>query len=135
MLAKIEDFSLTLQSKLQINRIRYTMYKGSSWFSITHAAAASIVSIKNAILKRFRFGANTDEIWLQTYLMESPFAKQIAPSNMRYIKWVQGNPSPEILTLDDYDALCSSEMLFARKFNWDRDHLVIMKLKEFISED
>lgn len=135
LMAKIEDLSLTIQNKLHINRIDYDMYKGSSWFSITHTAACAIVAEKDTILKRFSFGANTDEIWLQTFLKNSQFSDCIVESNMRYIKWVQGNPSPEILTMADYDDLCSTDMLFARKFDWNKDHKIILKLKEHISED
>lgn len=135
LLSKIEDVSLTIQSKLHINRIDYEVYKGSSWFSITHSAVMAVLSEKDAILKRYSFGANTDEIWLQTFLMESGFADRIADSNMRYIKWIQGNPSPETLTIADYEDLIASEKLFARKFDWNRDPEVIVKLKEHITKE
>ena len=135
LMARIEDLSLMIQSKLHIDRINYDMYKGSSWFSITHSAVLAIIAEKDKILKRFSFGANTDEIWLQTFLKNSRFSECIVESNMRYIKWVQGNPSPEILTMADYDDLCSTDMLFARKFDWNKDHEIILKLKEHISED
>ena len=53
---------------------------------------------------------------------------------MRYIKWIQGNPSPETLTKADYEDLIASEKLFARKFDWNKDSEVIMKLKEQITK-
>ena len=134
LLAKIEDVSLTIQSKIHINRIDYEVYKGSSWFSITHSAVMDILAEKDDILRRYSFGANTDEIWLQTFIKNSRFADQIADSNMRYIKWIQGNPSPETLTMADYEDLIASEKLFARKFDWNKDSEVIMKLKEYITK-
>lgn len=134
LLAKIEDVSLTIQSKIHINRIDYEVYKGSSWFSITHSAVMDILAEKDDILRRYSFGANTDEIWLQTFIKNSQFADQIADSNMRYIKWIQGNPSPETLTKADYEDLIASEKLFARKFDWNKDSEVIMKLKEQITK-
>lgn len=133
-LAKAEDVSLAIQQKLHINRVDYDLYKGSSWFSITHSAVEEILSNKKAIIKRYRYSANSDEIWLQTFLKNSSF-DNIEESNMRYIKWVQGNPSPETLTIADYDDLIASDRLFARKFDWNTDREIIGKLKEHISKD
>lgn len=128
LLYKIEDLSLLLQSKLKINRISYNAYKGSQWFSISNDCVAAILSQKKEILKRYRFGLVTDEIWLQTFIMEY-FPDCVAESNMRFIKWIQGNNSPEILTSSDYDDLRQSNMLFARKFDWDKSGDLIKKLK------
>lgn len=134
-LTKIEDISLAVQHKLHINRISYDFYKGSSWFSITHDAVTAIIKAQSSILKRYRFGANTDEIWLQTFIKNSGFSTHLAESNMRYIKWIQGNPSPEILTMADYDDLCTSEMLFARKFDWNVDNEVVLRLAELHTKE
>ena len=131
VLGRIEDCMLTLQHKAGINRISYNMYKGSSWFSISSDLVAIIITHKNEILKRYRFGANTDEIWLQTFAMEH-IPEQIASSNLRYIKWIQGNPSPEIITMADYNELLQSDMLFTRKVDWNKDKDVILKLKSHI---
>lgn len=128
LLYKIEDLSLLLQRKLKINRISYNVYKGSQWFSISNDCVVAILSHKKEILKRYRFGLVTDEIWLQTFIMEY-FPDCVAESNMRFIKWIQGNNSPEILTSSDYDALRQSNMLFARKFDWDKSDDLIKKLK------
>lgn len=132
VLGKMECALLTLQSKLKVNRISYDMYKGSQWFSISNNCVSAILSHKKEIIKRYRFGAITDEIWLQTFLMEY-FSDKIATSNMRYIKWIQGNCSPETLTIDDYDSLINSSKLFARKFDWNKDNEVIKKLKTYLS--
>lgn len=131
ILASIADISLAFQRKMRVNRIKCKMFKGSSWFSITHSAVCAIVSKKNEILKRYRFTANSDELWLQTFAMEH-FPEQIALSNLRYIKWIQGNPSPETLTMRDYDDLLHTEMVFARKFDWNKDKNIIFKLKSHI---
>ncbi len=134
LLTRLEDFSLLIQKKSHVNRLNYTMYKGSSWFSITHTAVVKILDAKKQILKRYRYTANSDEIWLQTFMMETELSDQLADSNLRYIKWVQGNPSPETLTMMDYETLICSDKLFARKFNLDTDGEIIMKIKEKISQ-
>lgn len=135
ILSKLENRSLSLQKKLHINRVHYQMYKGSSWFSITHEAVAAILKEKQSIAKRYRYTANCDEIWLQTFIMESCFKDSHADTNMRHIKWVQGNPSPETLTTADYDDLIHSQGLFARKFDWNTDKNIVFKLRTHITEE
>lgn len=133
-LTKVEDFSLAVQRKLHVNRLNYTMYKGSSWFTITHHLVSEILKNKRAILQRHKFTANADECWLQSFVMESTFKNQLADSNLRYIKWIQGNPSPETLTIGDFENLIDSNKLFARKFDWNKDKEIILRLKEHISK-
>jgi hypothetical protein len=134
VLTKLEDVSLALQRKFGTNRLDYTMYKGSSWFSITHSLVNEILKRKDAILTRYKFTANADETWLQTFVMETNYKHHLADTNMRYIKWVQGNPSPETLTMLDFEDLISADKLFARKFDWQKDYEIIMRLKEHISK-
>lgn len=135
ILERVEDGLLALQHKLGVDRAQYRVFKGSSWFSITNDAVEFILAQKRRILKVFCFCANTDELWLQTFLMNSTFAESIGESNKRYIKWVQGNPSPEVLTMDDYDDMLSSDKLFARKFDWNKDRQVIEALSQAIQKD
>ena len=108
ILEKLEDYSLAVRRKLNINRIDYKMYKGSSWFSITHDAVTAVLENQILLKKRFKFCLGADEIWLQTYLLNYEFSTRIYESNMRYIKWIQGNPSPETLTMADYNDLIAS---------------------------
>ena len=132
VLAKLESLSLALQKKLHVNRLNYIMYKGANWFSITHLTTEAIIENKRMFFKKYKFTANCDEIWLQTFLMQSEFREQLAGTNMRYIKWKQGNPSPEILTLGDYEDMVRSNCLFARKFDWNTNRDVILKLKDHL---
>lgn len=135
MLYRMEGYSLALQRRLGVDRINYGFYKGSSWFSITHGAAKAAATHKKAILKRFRFGANTDESWLQVFLMESGFAGAVTGTDMRYTKWRENAPSPEILTITDLDDMLQSGMLFARKFDWNVDRAVIFALAQHREEE
>ena len=130
LLAKAEDYSLLVQKKLGVNRINYDFYKGSSWFSITHKLSTDIVRSKKSIFKRYRFGANTDEVWLQTFVKEANAPYHLASSNLRHIKWIQGNPSPETLTTKDWQDLQNSDCLFARKFDYNEDKEIIALIKD-----
>lgn len=135
-LSKLEYLLLGIQRKLRVDRIRgYDFYKGSSWFSITHAAALAIIAEKKRIVRRYCFTLAPDECWLQIFMKESVFSGKIADSNLRYIKWVQGKASPEILTRDDYEDMVNSGKLFARKFDWNIDHEIISKLQTHITGD
>ena len=129
LLSKLDGVMLAIQHFLKINRVSYKFYKGSQWFSITKEATVAILKEKNNILNRYRFTLAPDEAWLQTFMQESEFVGQIADSNLRYIKWIQGKASPETLTMEDYENMVGSGKLFARKFDWDKDHGVILKLR------
>ena len=45
---------------------------------------------------------------------------------MRLIDWERG--APYVWTIEDYEELSSSEMMFARKFDMDADERIIYKL-------
>lgn len=138
LLGKTEDTLLAIQQKLHINRLNYLQsqfYKGSSWFSISHGLVCAIISSSNRILSSFKYGANTDELWLQNFIMHSKFANHVADSNLRYIVWIQGMPSPEILTMKNLPELCETNCLFARKFNWDVDREVIQCIYEMVTKE
>jgi len=46
--------------------------------------------------------------------------------SMRLIDWERG--APYVWTIEDYEELSSSEMMFARKFDMDADERIIYKL-------
>lgn len=138
LLGKAEDISLLIQHKIRVNRLKRfseKIYKGSTWFSISHDLASKIVSFSDRIIAAFKYGANTDELWLQTYVMASDFADCVADSNLRYIVWNQGNPSPEILTINNLPALRETNCLFARKFDWNIDREVIKSIHKMVIEE
>lgn len=48
--------------------------------------------------------------------------------NMRYVDFSAHLPSPKTLTMKDYDKIMSSDCLFARKFDINKDRQVVEKI-------
>ena len=108
------------------------MYKGTNWFSITHQMAIFVLQNEKYIKKYFRFGLGADEVFLHTLAMASPYKEQIVNNCLRYIDWVRGDPY--IFTDNDYDELIVNKNLFARKFNYEKDPMVIDKLFVYLTK-
>ena len=108
--------------------------KGCNWFTITGKCAKYVIDNKGWVEKHFKNTFCCDEVFLQTLLFSSPFKDKINVnvendsniSALRCIDWKRGRPYT--FTLDDYDLLCNSQMLFARKFNSSVDKEIIEKI-------
>lgn len=134
-LLQIQRFLLVLQKRLKIDRTRsskYRMYKGTNWFSITHKMAIFVLQNENYIKKHFRFCLGADEVFLHTLAMASPYKEQIVNNCLRYIDWGRGDPY--VFTDNDYDELIENKNLFARKFNYEKDPMVIDKLFVYLTK-
>lgn len=85
-------------------------------------------------MKTFKYTLNADEIFIQTLLINSPFKCKIyqpqeynsGKMNQRQIDWKRGKPYT--YTIDDYDFLVKSPLLFARKFDCKKDVEIIDKI-------
>jgi len=118
----VRNILLALQKGLHIRRpMNMKFRKGSNWASITQAAAVYLVEHKAEVLKRMKYTLCPDEIFLQTWLWNSPFRNQFYDTtdmqrgSMRAIDWERG--TPYTWTANDYDELRRSPYLFARKFS------------------
>lgn len=113
--------------------------KGANWFSITHNLAKYVLSQQKFIFKTFQYSLCGDEMFLQTIVYNSRYKANVAENNycdnyeniLYCIDWKRGNPHE--FTLEDYDALMSSDMLFARKFNWNKDREVICRIADAVA--
>lgn len=120
-----------LQKKLGIDRTKklpFPAYKGANWFDITDDLARYILEHEAFIRKHFRMTRCADEMFLQTIAANSRFLPQITDTILRYQVW--NVESPRNLRMDDYDAIVSSGMLFARKFDEKEDFSIIERLCE-----
>lgn len=114
--------------------------KGANWFSITDDLVKHIIENKKFIEKNFKYTICADEMFLQTMIINSKFIDKISSNNfnddystiMYYIDWKRGKPYE--FTNDDYDELMKSNMLFARKFNWNKDNKIIKRIYEDIKK-
>ncbi len=113
--------------------------KGANWFSITHELSRYIISNESLVHKMFRYTRCADEIFLQTFVINSKFTDKLSPDNfcdnyktIQYcIDWKRGNPY--VYRDCDYDSLLKSDMCFARKFDWDIDKDIIVRITKTVS--
>lgn len=126
---------LRSQKVLGIRRkIDREIKKGCQWFSITGKCAEYVIDNKGWIEKHFKNTFCCDEVFLQTLLFSSPYKDKINDnvendsniSALRCIDWKRGRPYT--FTIDDYDLLSKSKMLFARKFNSSIDEQIVRKI-------
>lgn len=130
-----------IQRLAKINRRKNSSMvfaKGANWFSITGNFAEFVVSQEEWISNTFRHTLCCDEIFLQTVLINSKFAKNLYYNgfddnyigNMRHIVWEGSgvNSHPHIFTKNDIYELKKSNMIFARKFSDEAGVLWIEEL-------
>lgn len=129
----LETYSLAIQRRLKIRRNRNVkFYGGANWFSITDAFAGYVLSSWPHYKKYFYFTQNSDEIFLQTILMNSEFSKNIhrtddlSKLNSRCVDWSRGNPYT--FGMEDFDFLMNSECMFARKFDEEMDSKIVNEI-------
>ncbi len=119
--APIRNVFLGLQKAISFSRSHHWVFKkGFNWVSITHDFCVYLVSMKQQVLKTFRYTLCPDEIFVQTLLWNSPFRENIYSledallGSMRVIDWERGNP--HVWQKEDEEILKTSKGLFARKF-------------------
>lgn len=109
----------------------FSIHKGSNWFSITGEFAKWLLDNRKRIRKTFKHVWCSDEMMVQTFVLISPFAKNIsARGNLRKIDWERGDPYT--WQEDDYEELVNSELMFARKFSMEQTPTLINRLTDNI---
>ncbi len=108
-----------------------TLYKGSTWFSLTREAVSYILDYVDqhpTYFEAFKYSLCGDEVFFQTILFNSPFSSYIYGINKnlpdcemggRYIDWVSGPSYPRELDQTDFEKMKRSGLLFARKVKSD----------------
>ena len=134
IIAKLQEILTKFQKILKVNRLKNSninIQKGCQWVSITGDFAKYIIKQEKWIQKFFANTNCSDELLMQTILINSPFAKNIYnkydeyKSCLREIDWERG--SPYVWKKEDKDILLSSNNIFARKFDENVDK-EIMKI-------
>ena len=132
--AKLQEILTKFQKILKVNRLKNSninIQKGCQWVSITGDFAKYIIKQEKWIQKFFANTNCSDELLMQTILINSPFAKNIYNKNdeykscLREIDWERG--SPYVWKKEDKDILLSSNNIFARKLDENVDK-EIMKI-------
>jgi hypothetical protein len=107
-----------------------TLYGGSSWWSINRKCLEFIHRNAGKDSEYFKYYENTfcaDEIYFQTFLMNSSFRDTIENNNLRYIDWNKGPQFPRVLDSSDYESVIMSGKHFARKFEEGSDLLQMLE--------
>jgi hypothetical protein len=115
------------------------LYGGSTWWTLTHPCLKYVIEYVDSnpcYLKRFKYTFASDEIFFQTIIMNSPFAKKVINTDLRYINWDAGNgSSPALLDESDYDKIVDSEYIFARKLDPKISANLIRLLNKKLAQD
>lgn len=139
---KINGIGIRLQKLLKIDRLKnqnFIIQKGANWFSITDNLVQAIIRDEKIIRKKLKWSFCGDEIFLQTYVYNSPFRNQLASQSfdnnyamcLRKIDWNRGKPY--IYRSEDFEELISSKMLFARKFDENVDFSIVSRITQYLT--
>lgn len=113
---------------------------GTNWVSITNDFCEYLLAAEPRVMKRFRFTALADEIFLHTVLINSPFKDKLYKGEKGYcareMDWQRGCPyvwggGAEQL---DIQTLRQSPCMFARKFSYNQYPAFVDKVCELAKE-
>lgn len=120
LVGKLSQFlwksAIALQHSLgiEVNRSKI-FYKASNWLSLTQEAVNYILPKEKVILKTYRFSFCGDEYFIPSELMTSPLKDKVV-NNEKYLLHNISRSNASTYRLDEYDGLCKTGYLFARKF-------------------
>lgn len=121
---KIRLLFITFQDKIGYNYGSAMQGKfafGSQWVSVTNAFVSDLLQEKGKILRFYRYANCSDEIYKQTFAINSHYKDKIFDSHdelhgcMRLMDWKRGRPYT--FRVEDYQEIMTSDKLFARKFD------------------
>jgi hypothetical protein len=114
-------------------------YRGSTSWSLNQNTIEYIINFlnspeSNSFKKYFKYVHNSDEIFFQTIVLNSPFANQCKyykrdiidlscpmknenKASLHYIDWNSDRENPAVFDEEDFEHLKKSDKLFARKFD------------------
>lgn len=114
------------------------LYGGSNWISITSACASYICEYHRkhrSFYRRLRFTLAPDEIYFNTIVLNSPFAKNTVNNNLRFYVWNHGAASPKNLSVKHFFDICTCDAIFARKLEPGISDDLVSCIKKYIFND
>lgn len=110
-------------------------YHGSTWWCLSSSCIKYILKLidnNSEIMNYFRYTKFSDEQFFQTLVMNSPFAEKTPSTNLWYLDWsITDSLHPKTLNTEDFNALLTSDCLYARKLDNERS----TKLMEIIDRN
>lgn len=104
-------------------------YVGSSYWCLSRECVEYVndfIARNPAFVRFFRYVDIPDELFFHTLLVNSPWREKIINASLTYSDWT--NPAaglPAVLGREDFEKLCHSPKLFARKFDTTKDAAVL----------
>lgn len=134
----ISKFQLLLK-KLNIKRklpLFADFYGGGQWWCLSRECIEYILEFtfnNKKVVSFFKFVHIPDELFFQTIILNSQFKNQVVNNNLRYIDW-STIPAPKILGQEDLVAMTSSNKLFGRKFDSDKDNKILDLIDGYLEQ-
>jgi hypothetical protein len=113
------------------------MFYGSQWWTLTNACVKHIINLVEtcpSYENYFKYTFLSDEMFFQTMVMYTPFARHVKNDNLRYVVFEGKNPHPKVRTMADKEALLQSPAYFARKFDLSADSRIVEFLKQHLNK-
>lgn len=112
-------------------------YYGACWFCLTSEVGRYLVDFTNKnrrIIKFFEHSGCSDELYIQSVLLNSPLKDKLQNVIYRFFDWSNNGKSPKILVEDDFQAIKASGAWFARKVDMNIDSRILDMLDELNSD-
>lgn len=90
-------------------------FKASNWLSLSDAAVRYLLSKEKQILKKYRYSFCGDEYFIPSELFSSKLKDSIL-NDEHYLLHCIERSNASTFHLSEYDQLCKTDYLFARKF-------------------
>ncbi|PXV60964.1 core-2/I-Branching enzyme [Dysgonomonas alginatilytica] len=113
------------------------VYYGSCWFTLSMEAVNYLLDYtgKNPnILDFFKHTGCSDELYIQSVLLNSPLKKDMVKEIYRFFDWGDKGKSPKILTSEDFPQIEVSKAWFARKLDINIDSQLMDMLDKLNAE-
>jgi hypothetical protein len=114
----------------------FTVVGRSNWFTLTIPAMDYLLQFLEdnpRVVNYFKYCWGADEFIFSTVIFNSPFRQHIV-DNLMYVDWTgRTDGHPRVLLSSDLPALQTTEKLFARKFDIEKDAQILDLLEKWIS--
>ncbi len=94
------------------------LYVGDMWVNLRDSAVAHVLAQRTRLGRVERYLSRCsipDEALVPSLLLNDAGHLDVVNDRKRYIRWVEGQPHPEYLTLDDVPLISAAPDFFARK--------------------
>ena len=113
------------------------VYYGSCWFTLSMEAVTYLLDYTERnpkVVDFFRYTGCSDELYIQSVLLNSPLKKDMVNEIYRFFDWGDKGKSPKILTSEDFPKIEASKAWFARKLDINIDSELMDMLDKLNAE-